>query len=989
MRRLRLSVVHAAWAGKGCEEVFVWVETQQEKETGMPCHPRNLEGKALARIIGAAYQEAAAHAGSAVLALPSAGGMPLPSPQLDGIVGRQGGAEGMREWKVEGVSLSCKEALEVFGAPRALLARLGAVPGDDFRFFCGAAEFILRLAANMKFLPSALTDGKAFSSRWIALMERDEDRVEMDSLSESMPPACCAGISGGLDAKRALEMFVGEGLDLFCRGAVTCSAQKDAAGEDSMNWALSLGRPSALIYGNRDSLVCHSIAEWSRRVADSYAGDFRLCFRLGEADGAGGFSLEALLQSRADPSLVAGVGNGGLAGRGERWDSILMRMGYASKLSPYVSRMLTAGSIGELALSPSEAYDFLSSAAMLVESGFGVMVPDWWKERRSLKAKISARPARGVAGAGMLGLDSLVEYEFKIVVDGREISRAEIEELLALNAPIARLNGKWIAVDRERARSALRLLGKKNVGTFSELMSEAAGGRELPVAEIEGEGWLGKLFGDKALEIKKEPDGFAGSLREYQKLGFSWLSHLTGFGFGCCLADDMGLGKTAQAIALVAERKNNARGGKRAPALVICPTSVVSNWMHEIDKFAPGLRVMVHHGSDRKRGRRFIMAAGRADVVISTYSLLSRDILHIRKLKWDGVILDEAQNIKNEQTKQSRNAKAIEAGYRIALTGTPMENRVTELKSVFDFINPGYLGSTESFVKGYAAPIQRDGDAAKMGSLRRMVGPFILRRLKTDRSIISDLPEKNEMKVYCSITREQAALYKATVEEMMEKIEGAQGIERRGNVLSAILRLKQILNHPAQFTKDLDIDSSRSGKMSRLEEMLDEAMASDDKILIFTQYVEMAKMLKEAVERRFGCDVLLLHGGVPRKERDLMVSDFQSESGARVFILSLKAGGTGLNLTAANRVFHYDRWWNPAVEDQATDRAFRIGQKRNVQVHKFVCSGTLDERIDLMLENKKDLMEKIVGASGEGWITELSNDALRKVFALRAEEIGE
>jgi SNF2 family DNA or RNA helicase/intein/homing endonuclease len=426
-----------------------------------------------------------------------------------------------------------------------------------------------------------------------------------------------------------------------------------------------------------------------------------------------------------------------------------------------------------------------------------------------------------------------------------------------------------------------------------------------------------------------------------------------------------------------------------APALLICPMSIVGNWHKELQRFAPSLRVMIHHGHERLSGEAFEKEAKQHDVVITTYSLALRDREHLSPLEWAYVVVDEAQNIKNEAAKQTQAIKKLKAQYKVALTGTPVENRLSELWSIMEFLNPGYLGSATDFRRKFATPIERYHDSNRAETLKHVIQPFVLRRLKTDKAIIADLPEKMEMKVFCNLTQEQASLYEAVVKEMLEKIEQSEGIERKGLVLSTLLKLKQVCNHPAHFVADGSSLPGRSGKLARLEEMLEECLAEGDKALIFTQFAEMGTLLRHYLQETFGCETLFLHGGIPKKQRDIMVQRFQEERrGAPLFILSLKAGGVGLNLTAANHVFHFDRWWNPAVENQATDRAFRIGQQKNVQVHKFVCVGTLEERVDQMIEQKKELAENIVG-SGESWLTEMTTAQLKELFALSREAVGE
>ncbi len=448
----------------------------------------------------------------------------------------------------------------------------------------------------------------------------------------------------------------------------------------------------------------------------------------------------------------------------------------------------------------------------------------------------------------------------------------------------------------------------------------------------------------------------------------------------------MGLGKTVQSLAFIQKEK---KAGARGPVLVVCPTTVVNNWLKEANFFTPGLKVMVHHGSGRNRMDGFLEAAKSHDIVISSYGLLHRDIGFMKKVKWSGIIMDEAQNIKNPEAKRSLAARSLDAGCRIALTGTPVENHVGDLWSIMEFLNPGLLGSREQFKRNFYRPIQLYGDEEAAARLKSATGPFILRRMKTDKDIISDLPEKMEIKDYCSLTKEQASLYKAVVDDMTEKISGAEGISRKGLVLSAITRLKQICNHPAQFAGDNSSAAGRSGKLQRLEEMLEETLELGERTLVFTQFARMGKILQKHLQDHFAREVFLLTGALDRKKRDSMVECFQNDGSApHIFILSLKAGGTGLNLTRANNVIHYDRWWNPAVEDQATDRAYRIGQEKNVAVHKYIVAGTLEERIDEMIEKKTQIAGSVIG-TGEKWLTELSNEEFFEVIRLGSQAIGD
>jgi SNF2 family DNA or RNA helicase len=552
-----------------------------------------------------------------------------------------------------------------------------------------------------------------------------------------------------------------------------------------------------------------------------------------------------------------------------------------------------------------------------------------------------------------------------------------------------------VHVDQRRLAAGLAFLNKSGSGQMSadEALRQAASYGEaeslpMPVSGVGGSGWLADLLtgGTEAnLEPVSPPPGFRAELRPYQRRGLAWLAFLDRLGLGGCLADDMGLGKTVQLLALEALRRAD---GTRPPTLLVCPMSLVGNWQRETAKFAPNLSVHVHHGADRLAGDELIARAADHDLVLTTYAVLARDRADLGAITWDRIVLDEAQNVKNAASRQAKATRGLPARHRIALTGTPVENRLAELWSIMDFANPGMLGSISTFRARFAVPVERYGDVEAASRLRRITAPFVLRRLKTDPKIIDDLPDKIEMKQLCNLTAEQASLYQAVVDDMLAKIDNSEGIERKGLVLATMSKLKQVCNHPAQFLRDGSRIAGRSGKLARLEEIVEAALADGDKILAFTQFAEFGALLMPHLSARFDTEVLFLHGGSGKRARDEMVTRFQSADGPSIFLLSLKAGGTGLTLTAANHVVHLDRWWNPAVEDQATDRAFRIGQQRNVQVRKFVCIGTLEEKIDAMIEEKKALANMVVGA-GENWLTELSDGELRELVRLSEDAVGD
>lgn len=709
-------------------------------------------------------------------------------------------------------------------------------------------------------------------------------------------------------------------------------------------------------------------------------------------------------------------------------ETFLMGLGLASRLYPPIESSLQESRPQFCMLTPLQAYDFLKSTAWrLQDSGLGVVVPPslasqgGWANRLGLKIQAQT----GTLKQGQrLGLQSLLNFRWELTIGGQSISKEEFDRLVALNTPLVEINGEWVELRPQDIRAAQNFFASRKdqpALSLEDALRISMGGTQmiekLPVVSFEASGALEELIntlsGKRTLEPIATPASFRGELRPYQSRGVGWLAFLEQWGLGACLADDMGLGKTIQLIAFLLHLKE--QGTLEKPTLLICPTSVLGNWEREVKKFGPSLKVLQHHGDGRPKGKDFAKAVKGKDLVISSYALVHRDLQDLQTVSWQGIVLDEAQNIKNPDAKQSQAVRQLAAQFRIALTGTPVENRLSELWSILDFLNPGYLGPKNFFQRRFATPIERYGDTASLQTLRSLVQPFILRRLKTDREIIQDLPEKQEMTIFCGLSEEQASLYQHVVDQSLADIEAAQGIQRKGIILALLTKLKQICDHPDLFLKgagdqeskvrsqELGISStphtphptpysfqSRSGKLKRLEEMLEEVMAEGDRALIFTQFAEWGKLLKAHLERQLGREILFLHGSTPKKQREAMVDRFQHDpQGPRLFILSLKAGGVGLNLTRANHVFHFDRWWNPAVENQATDRVFRIGQTRNVQVHKFVCSGTLEEKIHDLIESKKALAEQVVGA-GENWLTELNTDQLRDLLLLdRSAIIGE
>jgi SNF2 family DNA or RNA helicase len=728
----------------------------------------------------------------------------------------------------------------------------------------------------------------------------------------------------------------------------------------------------------------------------------RACFRLEEPEGeTEQWHLSFHLQAADDPGIVIpaadiwkkrGEARTSLAQRFEDpQDRLLADLGRASRIYPALRPGLASRRPAAVHLDTEEAYAFLSEwASLLIENGFGVILPAWWKGTASRPTvQLKVKPAREGEG---LGLATLVAFDWTVALGGREFSPEEFEQLTSLKMPLVRMHGQWQSIDRDEIKKALNAFTKKyaeGTMTTGELLRVIAGtDPDGPaVSEVAADGWL-RGFLDRSAERRSvdpvpQPAAFSGTLRPYQQRGLSWLSFLTHNGCGACLADDMGLGNRAGDCLPPRGKRAKMSGNTGTPPLPHIDRRELAARVRPLCAGSHGHRPPRQHTGLR---RRVCRTGCRSDVTITTYPLTVRDRALLASVAWNSIVLDEAQNIKNPSTKQAQAVRAFKAPRRIALTGTPVENRLAELWSIMEFLNPGYLGTFESFQSGFAVPIERYRDPAKTAHLRDLIRPFVLRRMKTDRSIISDLPEKMEMKVFCTLTTEQATLYEAVVQEMLERAEGAEGIRRRGIVLGGLTRLKQICDHPTLFQHDKTPLGGRSGKIARLEEMLEEVLDAGERALIFTQFAEFGTLLEGYLRERFGTAVLYLHGKTPQQKRDAMVQRFQQPGGPFLFLLSLKAGGTGLNLTAANHVFHLDRWWNPAVENQATDRAFRIGQTRDVQVRLMIAAGTLEERIDMLLEEKKALADRITG-TGEDWIGSLSTDQLRDLLTLRRDAV--
>jgi len=688
------------------------------------------------------------------------------------------------------------------------------------------------------------------------------------------------------------------------------------------------------------------------------------------------------------------------AAKKDRLLSLLLPVQRAAGSCPWLKTMVDAGEIFHpLRWSPNEATRMLRDVPQLESAGVVVRMPAAWKANRPPRPQVTAKV--GGSAPSQLGQNALLDFRMEVVLDGETLTAVEIKQLLAESDGLALVRGRWIEIDRERMQRMIEHFGKVERAvaatglSFAEAMrmlaganvtaEEAADDVEADWGQVVAGPWLAEtlegLRGHEALEQVDPGAALKGTLRPYQQVGLRWLYLLANLGLGACLADDMGLGKTIQVLSLLLVLKSQA-SGNRQPSLLVAPASLLANWASELDRFTPSLKRLIAHPSAMPAPDLKILSQSHlqdVDLVITSYGSLLR-MPWLAETAWHLVVLDEAQAIKNPNAKQTRIAKKLNARSRFALTGTPIENRLGDLWSIFDFINPGLLGSAKQFT-GFTKRLA-DRPHNPYGPLRALVRPYILRRLKTDKTVISDLPDKTEVKAFCQLSRKQAVLYQEAVDELAAQLDAAKGIKRKGLVLSLLMRFKQICNHPSQWLGDGAWSEEDSGKWVRLRDIAEVVAAKQEKMLVFTQFREVTSPLAGFLASVFGRPGLVLHGETEVKKRKDLVRRFQEDEAVGFFVLSLKAGGAGLNLTAASHVVHFDRWWNPAIENQATDRAFRIGQNKNVLVHKFVCRGTVEEKIDQLIESKRHLSEDFLESGADLLLTELKDEELLKLVVL-------
>ena len=936
-------------------------------------------------------------------------------------------------------------ALRALAALPAVDAPASAWPGwrrpsDSVLAWSAAAKLALELAAAGRVVPALRAAGDVGVASWRLAVAGDRRFAD---LAAALPPAAHALRADEDDQAvwSALALLTAFG-DAVADACARRGAPRPASSGWPHTWAAALAGTDPIVaeaprvpYPSRKRHVSSTqgiaeralaLAEWAGPLLGrDGAAEARLCLRLDTppvdppddlaGDGAGpvatGWPLGYLLQAADDPSLLVeaeqvwslAATHIDLAGCrvGDPQETLVRGLAEAARLFPPIAASLAERRPTGLELSAEQAADLLTAAGDLAAAGLGVLLPAELTAdgQRRLRARLRVGKATPPPGAGItkagFDADGLAEFAWEVALGDEALTPAEFDEIVALKQPIVRWRGRWVRVDPDEALRLADLAGTSGTLTQAEALAAALAGeaqlRGIGAVEAVADGALAALVERiRALRDDAEAgtspqarlDGITAVLRDYQHRGVAWLQTMADLGLGTVLADDMGLGKTLQAIALM-----RSRGGDR-PHLVVCPTSVVGNWERELARFAPGLPVLRHHGPERPAEPGGFPAGA---VAVTSYGLVRRDADLLAEVDWDVVILDEAQQVKNHAAKGARAVRRLRASARVAMTGTPVENRLAELWAIVDFANPGLLGPFSGFRERYAVPVERWGDDGAARRLRALVAPFLLRRVKTDPAVAADLPPKREAIVACTLTREQATLYQAAVDRVFDE-EGlaAEGIDRRGQILALLTALKQICNHPAQYLGETGPLAGRSGKLARTEEMLAEIVAAGDRALVFTQYRRMGELLSRHLSARLGLpDVPFLHGGVPRQARDAMVTAFQTDpDSSPILLVSIKAGGAGLNLTAATHVIHYDRWWNPAVEDQATDRAYRIGQTRSVAVHKLVAAGTLEERIAELLERKRALADAVVG-EGETWLTELDDDALRALVTLSDTDVAE
>ena len=1019
-----MNILHAFWHPDVSDafvqegNLHIWVETTKQpgKAPSVPRHPRQLPAKELTSLMAELGIAGNPRLTSAItLALPSDPSSPLPCPELAPFMDTDIREEWqLQEWQVDCWKLDRQPMASLNELHfQTLFQNQDLLPGGDFLFWYWFSQSLKAVMFKDAFVPALrlkqIAKKKDFElyAGWDFVTDSYENLIR--EATEKMPPSAAPGYAAESVLRHCAEVLLHRSIR---QTNLTQAVEKKIDGS-LVDGAFNSGA-TGLWRKPADLKFYRSWVDWRHKLAGrSQAQGFQLGLQLHEAqeNAPDSWRLTFIVSARHDPSLVITVEDYWempdpaqqaiqKSFGGDFEQNLLLQLGQAARIYPALWEGLETDLPIGIELNLEEAFGFLNETAWVLEdSGFRVIVPAWWtpqgRRRAKLRMRGSGKSAKTIAGsnASGLSLENLLQYQYELTLGNQAVSPGEWEQLVNAKTPLVQFRGQWVALDREKMQEMLafwKAHGEEGESlSMLELLRRNA--EETALFEIDAKDaladMLAKLGDHRQITPITDPPRLNANLRDYQKRGVAWLEFIQALGLNGCLADDMGLGKTIQVIAQLVREKE--LGFSNQPNLLIAPTSVIGNWRKEIERFAPHLTTHIHHGGERAADKAtFAEACRDCDVFITSYALARKDAKLFEGVKWRRVVLDEAQNIKNPLAAQTKAILQIKSEHRLALTGTPVENRLLDLWSIFNFLNPGYLGKQTQFRKNYELPIQRENNVGKSNLLRKLVEPFILRRVKTDPTIIQDLPDKVDNRQFCNLSKEQASLYEAVVRDVGQQLADSEGIQRQGLMLSTLMKLKQICNHPAQFLQDGGpFTAERSHKLERLTDMLADVQAEDESALVFTQFTEIGESLERHLKSTLQCQTYFLHGGTTRTKREQMISRFQDpESPPAVFILSLKAGGVGITLTRANHVFHFDRWWNPAVEDQATDRAFRIGQTRNVFVHKFVTLGTLEERIDAMIEDKRRMAGSIVG-SDESWLTKLDNNAFKQLIALNRQAL--
>lgn len=1018
-----MNVIHGAWIPENTQDFiqsggfYLWVESDEVlTDNKGAVHPRHLQDQACLDFLKneLAVNPVNATQGTLLaLRLPTYRNKPLPSPELEYV--EVDGTVVLQDWQVYAYPL--REPLKTINNIHFLCCFQASNSriGSDFLFWYYFSQSLKQIFAKDQYIPRLLSrkagEKIELYRRWQAVSSHYEGLIQ--TAAAQMPLACSQQYEPESLLRHFAEVVVHE---LLSAAALEMPQSFTKKVQDDFLETILLKKQTAAPIATCQQLP-DEFKHWQHWQQKLLGTDAQSALHLGlqlleaDADHVDQWRLVFFLSSHKDPSLKVDLS--------DYWadkshfhkmlspqfgpaidQQLLVNLAQAARIYPKLWQGMEGSEPDSVLLNLDEAFEFLKESAWILEdAGFKIIIPAWLTPKGRRRAKLRLRTSGKAASASAsaqsyFSMESLTDYQYQLALGDDTLSPEEWQQLIDTKAPLIHFRGQWIELDRDKMQEMLAFMQQQN-GTLPEMsmqellkkLAEEADSFELDVHDSLAR-MLAKLSDNSQLEPIANPEKLNAQLRDYQKRGVSWLRYLENLGLNGCLADDMGLGKTMQVISLLVLEHEQTKPG---PTLLIAPTSVIGNWQKEIEKFAPHLTTLIHHGSGREQNAEaFRQLCLRHDLLITSYTLARKDSKLLSALHWRRVVLDEAQQIKNPKAAQTKAILKLNADARLALTGTPVENRLMDLWSIFNFLNPGYLGSQAQFRKTYELPVQRNNDPRQSAILKKLIQPFVLRRLKTDKAIIKDLPDKIENKIYCNLSKEQAALYEVVVQDVAAQLEEAEGIQRQGLMLSTLMKLKQICNHPMQFLQDGSaFTPERSHKLERIGEMLEEAMEQGDSVLVFTQFTEIGEHLDRYLAKDKHYKTYYLHGGTSRAKREQMISDFQDpETGPGVFILSLKAGGVGITLTQANHVFHFDRWWNPAVENQATDRAFRIGQKKNVFVHKFVTLGTLEERIDQMISDKQKMADSIVG-SDESWLTKLDNQAFKELIALNKHSILE